>query len=190
MADGDARRVARHVCSMPGRPASRRGASTMRSADGMIASSSGGLYGMSRSSGRLTARGGGLPRGAAPGPGWLMTVAPQPPSCHCSSAMTRRPVLRDRRADGGHVQRAHPAQVDDLRADALRRPAVSAAASARSTIISEATMVTSVPSRSDRGLADLGDWRRGRPGPCGRRAPCARSTMTGSSLRMAARSSS
>ena len=44
---------------------------------------------------------------------------------------------------------------------------------------SVATIVTSLPSRSDRAPCRARRSRRGRPGPCGRTAPCARRTAIG-----------
>ena len=137
-----------------------------------------GVYGIGRSSGRLTRRG-GLAQAMPPMVSSLTIVAPQPAAWTCSSATTSRPVLLDRCPDGRQVERAEPAQVDDLGARSRRRRAARpppgrarpSAASPRSS--------RRVPVADDRGLADLGDLAAARPGPCARTGPCARRTASG-----------
>src|SRR5262249_59200044 len=65
--------------------------SAIASTLGMIASSSGGLYEMRRSSGRLSAEGRAIstPRCVSS----EITVAPQPPACTCSSTTSSLPVF-------------------------------------------------------------------------------------------------
>src|SRR5581483_10908654 len=69
-----------------------RTSSAIRSALGTTASSSSGVYGMSRLSGKLTARGRvfqSTPSIAS----CEIRLAPQPPTCTCSSAITSLPVF-------------------------------------------------------------------------------------------------
>ena len=154
----------------------RRGRRSPR-ADGRTSSSSGGVYGIGRSSGRLTRRGALAQRippivssrddRGAPAAGVDLLLDDDEPA-----------GLLDRRAHRRQVERADPAQVDDLGVDPVGGQLLGSGK--RPLHHQQRRHDRHVAARAqDRGLAELRDLAAPDRAPSGRTGPCARGTGPG-----------